>query len=270
MKLCIVGNSHIGALKRGWVEESGIEATFFGAGGNLLRRLTLENASLVLNDEVGHASFVHTSGGIGRITPAEYDAFLVVGAGLGLVSMTRNLRNFRLFGWGAREGTVLASRALLEALAIERMLSSNAVRTARLLRSVANKPILILAEPRPNSLAVESETEWWWSDETAMSFLVEVYRKSLVQVERRFPVLEPPAESLMNSYFTCPDYTIQPGKIDRVLLPGIAKIRGKGDLYHMNAAYGALVASKAIHQIAGMQACGASKDIGLQPELVAR
>jgi hypothetical protein len=70
-------------LKRGWRIGDGVRPTFFGAGGGLLRRLAREDDHLALMNEEGHASFVHTSGGVGRIVPNDYDAFLVVGGGLG-------------------------------------------------------------------------------------------------------------------------------------------------------------------------------------------
>ncbi len=83
MKICIIGNSHVGALKRGWdriaPKHPGTEITFFAHRANGMAGLKVAGNSLVPGNEMLKNAIHFTSGGLERITPADYDAFLIYG-----------------------------------------------------------------------------------------------------------------------------------------------------------------------------------------------
>jgi hypothetical protein len=83
MKIAIIGNSHIGALKRGWDVISGafpsVEVVFFGAKGESHKDLALEGRTLVARRPGLRRSIEFTSGGLTSIDLDDYDMFLVYG-----------------------------------------------------------------------------------------------------------------------------------------------------------------------------------------------
>lgn len=83
MKIAVIGNSHIGSLKRGadMIAPQDIphDLRYFGARSNGLKDLRTEGTSLVpTSDEVTNA-IAFTSGGETRIDTDAYDAFLLYG-----------------------------------------------------------------------------------------------------------------------------------------------------------------------------------------------
>jgi hypothetical protein len=86
MKICIIGNSHIGALKRAWDNNewqqcNAIELTFFGDRGNGLKDLIVENNVLKAGSARLEKALEFTSCGASSIYPQNYDAYLVYGLG---------------------------------------------------------------------------------------------------------------------------------------------------------------------------------------------
>jgi hypothetical protein len=83
MRICVVGNSHVAALKRAWntirQEHSGIELTFFAMGSTYMAGLVVDNKRLVANNDKLKAALAFTSGGLSAIDPEYYDLFLVYG-----------------------------------------------------------------------------------------------------------------------------------------------------------------------------------------------
>jgi hypothetical protein len=84
MKICVLGNSHVGSLKRGWdlirSEFRGQEITFFAHRAGGLIGLMPHQGKLVPNNEELAKALAFTSGGKREIDPKEYDVFLIYGA----------------------------------------------------------------------------------------------------------------------------------------------------------------------------------------------
>ncbi|TVU91625.1 hypothetical protein [Vreelandella titanicae] len=87
-KICILGNSHVGSLKRAWDElkQSSVgkdfEITFFAERGDLLKSLTANNKMLVTDNMRVKQSLEFTSGGFSHVNTNEYDIFLIYGSQL--------------------------------------------------------------------------------------------------------------------------------------------------------------------------------------------
>ncbi len=93
MRLCLLGNSHVAALKLGF---SGSEAVFFASPSRTLRTLQPQDGELVSTDPDLRRRLAKSSGGAETIRVSEFDAFLVVGCALGLASATGIYKLHRL------------------------------------------------------------------------------------------------------------------------------------------------------------------------------
>ena len=86
MKICVLGNSHVGSLKRGWDTIKGDypqhEITFFAQRSDGLEGLIAHDGKLIADNEKLAKALEFTSGGKKAIDPQEHDIFLIYGAGL--------------------------------------------------------------------------------------------------------------------------------------------------------------------------------------------
>ncbi|CAM3611449.1 hypothetical protein [Halomonas lysinitropha] len=86
MKICFIGNSHAGAIRRGLelVDDSlkdGIDITFFAYGGRGFSRVYAEGEALVTDNSSLREGLRFTSGGLESIVPSEYDIIVIYGLG---------------------------------------------------------------------------------------------------------------------------------------------------------------------------------------------
>ncbi|MCP1470662.1 hypothetical protein J3E64_002350 [Sphingobium sp. OAS761] len=83
MRIAVIGNSHIGSLKRGAamlpIDEIEHDLVFFGARSHSLRELVVEGRALVPTSEIVANAIAFTSGGEMKIDVDHYDAFLLYG-----------------------------------------------------------------------------------------------------------------------------------------------------------------------------------------------
>lgn len=85
MKLCVIGNSHIGAMKLAYdaigSAKLGAELTFFGARGNSITELRIRNGNLrpAFRNRELRGFLKMTSNGLSKIDPNKYDSFLCIG-----------------------------------------------------------------------------------------------------------------------------------------------------------------------------------------------
>ncbi len=79
MKICIIGNSHVGALKRAWDADPdpSLALEFFAARGARLRDLRVKRNRLAPKTWALKRAFKFTSAGQSRIEPDRYDCFLI-------------------------------------------------------------------------------------------------------------------------------------------------------------------------------------------------
>lgn len=88
MRICVIGNSHVAAIKSAWDEisrdYSSHELNFFAAPGSHLRHLELVGHSLVPKTEGLAKNLAYTSGGETEIDLNIFDIFLIHGLGLDL------------------------------------------------------------------------------------------------------------------------------------------------------------------------------------------
>ncbi|MCB1368881.1 MAG: hypothetical protein KDK00_14020 [Rhodobacteraceae bacterium] len=148
MRLCIIGNSHIAALKGGWeagvkAEFPGICLTFFGARGGGLTKLMVRGGTLTSDDAKIRSDLAFTSGGQIGIDPRLFDAFLVYG-------LCRNVnRQVRNYGAGY-------TRQVLESALLDYWAATSLIGVIRKLREITTLPIHAGASPLEAALGAAS------------------------------------------------------------------------------------------------------------------
>lgn len=144
MRICVLGSSHTASLKLGWdiVKDQfpAVDLVFFGSPGGTWRHLRVQNGTLVSTHDKLTKSIRFTSGGLHRIDPGDYDAFLLFGLVLRLPRL--------------RQGV---SQAVLQETMKDVAQKGLTVRMATRLRSVTGKKIWIAANPM--TLAVGGDVE---------------------------------------------------------------------------------------------------------------
>lgn len=135
INLCIIGNSHTGALKRAWdkvhTQNPDINITFFAHRAHGLKGLKIKENSLTPDNENLKKALEFTSGGINTILPDNYDYILIYGLGA-----KPNFSDNKFF---SKEVQVLAAKDLtLDTLSFEIL---------KKIRSITDKKIFIGHDP---------------------------------------------------------------------------------------------------------------------------
>jgi hypothetical protein len=248
MKLCVIGNSHIAALKLGWdqvlaeagEEQSRFAPTFFGAPRDGIRHVKLENGCLVARRKDITDYFRLISGGQDQIRLADYDAFLLVGLN---VSSKRILRFYKTHAWvglGGVAGKVMVHPAFARAFLAERYAETRMVELAGTIQAAANRPVVAVAEPHWASWARSAAEvpDYGWraailaGDSAAIG---QAFGRAVAEA------LAPHAR-----FVPQPDETVEDGIMTRAEFNKDASrlITGEGggtDASHMNGAYGRAV-----------------------------
>lgn len=248
VRLCVIGNSHVAALKLGWDQLivdgdpriAALVPTFFGAPRDGIKHVALrEGLLLPLRADV-RAHFQRLSGGLSEINPAHYDAFLLVGLGASLKRVLRLYRTHRWAGVGTGAGQVLVSRAFAAAFLAEGYSATRLALMAGLLGQVADKPIH--AAPEPHWAAIqptgaERKPDFGWARAAAAG---EGPALAGMFAEALRAALDPKVSMILQ-----PAATLEAGIVTRAAFnKGASRlISGDGedsDAAHMNADYGAL------------------------------
>ncbi|MBY5927083.1 MULTISPECIES: hypothetical protein [unclassified Halomonas] len=154
-KVCIIGNSHAGALKRAWdlVPEwhSANELTFFAARANGMRHLHLKGHTLIPRSRMLKESIRFTSGGLDSINVSDYDTFLIYG--------------LQMEAFFIEPGSFFSAAVIRQSLldSVDSTLSFNIL---KMIRSVTDKSIYIGHSPL---LTMNSDEDWTYSSEDYLS-----------------------------------------------------------------------------------------------------
>jgi len=227
VRFCVIGNSHVGSIKRATTSniQSDHSFTFFAAPGDQLSRLVLDRECLKASDPSGELarSLEQTSGGIGVIDPKKYDAFLVYGLSFSAI----------LLGKGYSKAVVeQAHRDVFDA-------SINA-HVARLVRLQSDAPIVLAHNPmlawRPQGVNIGE----CYLYKELIPFLATFLE------ERGYRFLPQPFATIGADGW---------GTQDKFAAGGTGlggSVKERSDKSHMNEAYGQLVIA-ALHEIFRVQ-----------------
>lgn len=245
MRLCVIGNSHVGALKLGCSAEN---VRFFGSHAATLKTLKSRDGQLVSDDpDVRHWLSI-TSGGLHYVPVNEYDAFIIVGCGLGFSSTSSIYAAHRL-AEHTTAGEQVISNAALQCAVKGRVTQSLARRIADLVRQLTKADIAILPEPLPAKSVVQKQP--WLKSNAIRQMLFELYREHLALVPH--PILEQPSHTFVE-HFTRTEFARGSLKMLQDSTP-----HPEAEPYHMNAEYGSAVMSEALDYLK-QRACETGPD----------
>lgn len=245
MRICVIGNSHLAAVKQAWdatPARRDIDLVFYGSHSGSLREVRAEQGILRTDNEQVFRALSMTSGmAIPELRLCDFDAFFLhslVNPNSVLPIMLTLARRYALDG-----STV--STGLLEAVAAEKLQTSLLVHMAREIRSATNCPTA--ASPQPylsHEILTHSAQSAPYANLTALSCYAgpsydDAYLKELSRTLELLGVdlLPQPQETIVESWFTDPVYC----KGSVRLSQGMDIEHPKDDFAHMGMRYGALV-----------------------------
>lgn len=265
LRLCVVGNSHIGAFKRAWRrigdDFGDVSLTMFGAPGRRFGDLDVREGRVVAMSMDARASLVATGGG-DSIDLADHDALVIVGGNTRLGAIASLLKTccppFMNAELAGRDGAADAERldrlrsfyrdhdaqpvseALFRQFARAESAASN---TVRLLEAMTRQSAIRLghvATPFPSSALRSIEPEHVIcriADLGFGPFFAELAWKALEDVLPAGTLLvRPPGELLVGGMMT-----------EQSFSQGSARLLDEGseqrehDLHHMNDRYGEIM-----------------------------
>ena len=147
MNICVLGDSHVGSLKRGWGEIKGEypkhEITFFAQRSDGLDGLIAHDGKLIANNEKLAKALEFTSAGRKTVDPGAYDMFVIYGAGV-----TINVNDDRHF----------YSSAVVESGLHDLITNTLSFNLLKRLRTLTDKPVFMGHLPLVPAMEVLIET----------------------------------------------------------------------------------------------------------------
>ncbi len=250
--LCIIGNSHLGAVKMGWnrirAEQPGLQITFAGSPGNKIKRMQIVDGKLE-PAEYWRPMFLMTTGGKTNIDPALYDAFVLVGATFGIFPLTKLHYHYRAESHACRDaGPQLVSDEMFHDAALDRLRGSLAFRVLRKLRQVTDKPVYIAPEPGPSVAIVDGKDSEHWKmliesgDNRRLADTLRACSQELAG--NGLTILDQPSETIAEAIFSKASFTRGAVALDDSDMPA------EHDYLHMNDVYGAIVMQRLLERMA--------------------
>lgn len=136
MKVCILGNSHVSAVKTAWDQiestfQGQVSLTFFAARGDGPKNFALESNDLVPQTEDLKRQISFTSGGLEKVHLDDFDVFVVYALGFNVV----------------KEANSFYSQAVKNTVFEDRYFATPALHLIHLIRQYTDKPIFVGAHP---------------------------------------------------------------------------------------------------------------------------
>jgi hypothetical protein len=213
MRVCVIGNSHFGAIKKGW-DASGdlanrMQLTFFGSPASMLQTLEVGDGYLYDPNENVSRYISVTSGGLRTIEAQSYDLFIIVSLELSFAIATDFYLQHRLLEHRARD-LQLISLGALESGLLGALRSTLASTTYHKLRKLTNAPVVFITAPLPNP-AVQRHPRYrpYWTG-THLPFLLKLYNEKFVEfaTELGATAYTQPARTFAGPCFTKPSYAL--------------------------------------------------------------
>lgn len=241
MDICIIGNSHVAALKFAWeqvkADYPGRNITFFAVGASAATRADWEFAEgqVRLRSERGRAGFAASSGGRRGVT-ADFDAHVVCGFH-SIKPAAQIHARCRTESQRRDKGRALISEECFVAALRDGLMDRTGMAVTRLIEDNLGRPVTVIPRPFVSEAALEKRGYWSrvaaTGDSVSLARLFRSAITSLLASGSRF--VEQPAETVSDGIFTKVEFTIGSPKLKA------GREREEDDLYHMNSRYGALV-----------------------------
>jgi hypothetical protein len=243
-RLCLIGNSHLAAMKLGWDKlvrmgdplVDGVEVTYFGAPRDMLRNVEVQAGHLVPTNDATRSQFV-TLSGRDHVDPMDHDAFLLVGVGASIKRVLRLYRGYRWSGVSATPSNALISRAFARSFLVEGYSGGRLVDLGVKLASITDKPIFAVPEPywSPQVSPVPGNRDFGWMDAAASGdgpALSDLFQDALTTaVGPRMQLLFQPPSTIEDGIVTRAEFNKGADK-------DISGVGGGADAAHMNLDFG--------------------------------
>jgi len=241
MSVCLIGDSHIGALLLGWRtirdEFPEVQITPFGAPRDLVGELNVSDGRLVCPDTRLRRHFARLSGGADAIT-GDYDRYLVCGVGWGIRFLLAAIGKFRSEDQVTDDRIPLSEDCYARAMA-GLLRDSLSMQTVTKLRQITSRPIGVIPVPMPGEAARSPIYKRLCDSGDAQKIASHFMSAAMIVAkEAGAEFLQQPPETLSNPIQTLLFY-----KRDavRLFVGNLDTEHGEKDYQHMNAAYGELV-----------------------------
>ena len=246
MRVCVIGNSHIAALKLGWdaavaadpAAWADMRPVFFGAPSDGMRHVKLEDGCIIPKRKDIAEHFQRMSGGQDHIRLADYDGFFLVGLN---VSVKRILRFYKTHAWvglGTDAEKVRVHPKFMEEFLTERYGSTRLVELAAMIKSTSAAPVVAMAEPHWASWirhGQEGTADYGWDKAIAAGDAIQIgaaFQQTVTAALAPYAVLVPqPPETIEDGIMTAAAYNKDASRL-------ISGEGGGTDAAHMNAAFG--------------------------------
>jgi hypothetical protein len=254
VKVCVIGNSHLAAVKLGHdriaADHPAFTLHFFGAEAASLWGLQREGTVLAPKNARLAGKLALTSGGAESIETRDYDAFVLVGLFFGMASLAQLFAGRRPFGTDNPEADLM-SRPFIRAAAPDVLAGSLAVVTAAKIiaarQGLATRaPILLIPTPLPSEAAQRQELGVWRTAHTT-ELLWNTYAEACRSLSGKLPfeLLDQPSETTLPPAYTRETYSAGSVRLSA------QEAHPEDDILHMNGEYGALVLKAALDRLSG-------------------
>lgn len=252
MRICVIGNSHIAALKKAWdsgvqSETPSIELVFFGSHQDSLKSVYLSDGRLSTRDESVRRALAMTTGlQDPELTLSSFDCFLLHA----LVNPNWPLPyTLRLDQHAASNGSS-PSLGLVQAVVAEKLHESVLAHMVDTIRSGSDLPIVVSPQPYLSVDVLEHPLQGRRYHHMARldgregpDFRDE-YQSALDGLARKhsLAILPQPTETVSKRYFTAHEFCAGSVRLSKQM----DVEHPSDDFAHMNVRYGALVLRDAL------------------------
>jgi hypothetical protein len=238
-RICLIGTSHLAALKHGsaLVDMDGkAEFRYFGCGAGSFRGARYSDGAMVPITRNMRTRFAHISGGLDRIHVRDFDAFAVVGFA-GFSTAISVATSYRTMEFQSRRNQPLLSRPLFEKVIECSIEKEIGVDMARTLAKVADAPVVVLAKPRTAHIELSTNTRLQRLKESGDGMrLGEIYATILAELSHDgVQFLDQPNDTIVDFIVTADEFSTGSKRL------GNGEALSEQDTRHMNSAYGAKV-----------------------------
>lgn len=246
-RLCVIGNSHVAALKDGWPLANGlaqhVQAEFFGCLKEGMKSFAVLAGGKLGPSEAEAAAFfkdIATTGDF--VEPGRYDAFILSGMKFFPNGLIRNYADYATPSTHNHQSArQFVTDATLEQALWDELKDGMMLHTARLLKQHTDAPIFIAWQP----FLSDSLSDIDWRDALYRSivensdgaFIQRIMHGIDMRLEAEgFKVLWQPKKTVLEGVMTHRSYSVG----SRQFRAGGGKEHRALDVFHMNADFGRL------------------------------
>lgn len=260
MKLCVIGNSHVGMIRAALNEPQGHvpDCTFFAKAGNGIERAAIHRT--VISAEDPELREAQARFGMPRaIDVAQFDAALIVAGTASIYTALTFLQDHRVSGWassipgqssaaqGAPARPLISEPAFTAALA-DQARTGYAFRFAQAFRNACDTPLIIVPQPFPSARVFESYAprEYGFHRARRHGEGPAVARSLGRAIDKAFlglgnvTVLHQPADTVAHGFTTARAFTRDAVRVDG------QTAQHPDDLLHVGPAFGTQVLARAV------------------------